>query len=187
MNKNDLRYRTTEKLICDAYIKLSNEKNGNKITVTELVKEANINRGTFYLHYQDVNEVCKDIADKFLKECLRIINHDGDISLNKEAILNTLKYIKENKNYVNFIIQDNFKSFISKGIVDYIKNEIIKKYKLVLDFDEEKMKPIVTYMVFGSVALIVDWAKNDYEDQIETIAESLSVSNETIIKNFFLK
>ena len=88
---------------------------------------------------------------------------------------------------MNFIIQDNFKSFISKGIVDYIKNEIIKKYKLVLDFDEEKMKPIVTYMVFGSVALIVDWAKNDYEDQIETIAESLSLSNETIIKNFFLK
>lgn len=187
MNKNDLRYRATEKLICDAYIKLSNNNNGSKITVTDLVNEAHINRGTFYLHYENVDDVCKDIANRFLNECIDILLLDGELSLKKEYITNILDYIKNNKNYVNFIIQDKFKTFIADKIIEFVKDEIIKKYSKILNFKEEDVKPLVTYMVFGSVALIIGWAKEDYKTPIDKIAELLSEVNEISIKCFFLK
>ena len=39
---------------------LSEKKEINKISVTELVKRADINRGTFYSHYDDVYSVAED-------------------------------------------------------------------------------------------------------------------------------
>ncbi|MGM9874119.1 MAG: TetR/AcrR family transcriptional regulator [Bacilli bacterium] len=187
MNKNDLRYKTTEKLICDAYIKLSNESEDKKITVTDLVKEAQINRGTFYLHYQNVDDVCKDISDKFLTKCIEILSSDGELNLKKERIESILKYLKNNKNYVNFIIQDKFKTFIADSIVEYVTKEFVKKFSQILNFKEDEVKPVVIYMVYGSVALIVDWAKNDYEGSLSQIADALRITNGLAIKNFFLK
>ena len=46
----------TRNLIRDTFAELLYEKkNINKITVTELVQRADINRSTFYSHYDDVH------------------------------------------------------------------------------------------------------------------------------------
>ena len=52
----------TRNLIRDTFAELLYEKkNINKITVTELVQRADINRSTFYSHYDDVRHVAEDI------------------------------------------------------------------------------------------------------------------------------
>ena len=52
--KQDLRVVKTEKSIKKAFSKLILEKPLDKITVTELASLAEINKGTFYLHYADI-------------------------------------------------------------------------------------------------------------------------------------
>lgn len=50
----------TRNLIRDTFAELLYEKkNINKITVTELVQRADINRSTFYSHYDDVRVFVK--------------------------------------------------------------------------------------------------------------------------------
>ena len=41
-------------LIADAFIKLSKEKNIDKITVKDIVDECGISRQSFYYHFQDI-------------------------------------------------------------------------------------------------------------------------------------
>ncbi|OIK22644.1 TetR/AcrR family transcriptional regulator [Bacillus amyloliquefaciens] len=53
----DKRKRRTQKLILDTFFMLLNEKPFDKITVNQISKLADINRGTFYLHYQDKYEL----------------------------------------------------------------------------------------------------------------------------------
>ena len=50
----DRRTKRTKKLLTDAFITLLSTKNLNEITIKELCDTADINRGTFYLHYQDL-------------------------------------------------------------------------------------------------------------------------------------
>ena len=58
----------TRNLIRDTFAELLYEKkNINKITVTELVQRADINRSTFYSHYDDVRHVAEDIKAETLK------------------------------------------------------------------------------------------------------------------------
>ena len=47
----------SRRLIREAYTQLLKEKNLQKITVTDIVTRAEINRATFYAHYPDVRGV----------------------------------------------------------------------------------------------------------------------------------
>lgn len=51
----------SKKLITDALVALLDEKPLDKITVTDIVKKADINRGTFYAHYANVGDVVNSI------------------------------------------------------------------------------------------------------------------------------
>ena len=66
--KSDLRVTKTRRLIKSAFLELVQAKPVQKITVTELAKQAEISKGTFYLHYLDIydlyNQMVKETAAK---------------------------------------------------------------------------------------------------------------------------
>ena len=51
----DRRTRYTRRLIQDTLLALMDKKPFSRVTVTELCRHAEINRGTFYLHYLDLD------------------------------------------------------------------------------------------------------------------------------------
>lgn len=65
-SKTDLRIIKTRRAISNALIELLQKKGINKITVAELSQKAEINKGTFYLHYVDIY----DLYQKALQEHL---------------------------------------------------------------------------------------------------------------------
>ena len=54
----------SRKLINEALADLLQEKPLDKITVTDVVNRANINRGTFYAHYADIPDVIEHLVDR---------------------------------------------------------------------------------------------------------------------------
>lgn len=62
--RNDLRVVKTENAIRGAFVSLLGERPFEKITVTDILKRALINRKTFYAHYDDKF----DLADKMTEE-----------------------------------------------------------------------------------------------------------------------
>ncbi len=56
----------SRKLIRQAFFELLKEKNFEKITVTDIVKKAEVNRSTFYAHYPDVMGVVEEIQAEIL-------------------------------------------------------------------------------------------------------------------------
>ena len=57
MNTRDLRVIKTQRAIHDAFLSLLRTKPLAKISVTELARIAEINKGTFYLHYRDIYDL----------------------------------------------------------------------------------------------------------------------------------
>ena len=66
--KQDHRTRYTRQTIKDTFLELLTQKSFTKITVTEICKNAEINRGTFYLHYYDIHDVLSDIFDDMTQD-----------------------------------------------------------------------------------------------------------------------
>ena len=64
----------------------------NKVTVTDLVKTADITRGSFYTHYDNIYDVAKDILDETLNILINNINE-------LQTLENIDKYFSEIINY----------------------------------------------------------------------------------------
>ena len=81
--KKDKRIRKTEEALLEAYVELAKLRNPEKITVASLCRQADINRGTFYRHYQDLPDflaamdswIVEDIITSILKNPPRTLGH----------------------------------------------------------------------------------------------------------------
>lgn len=64
--KADRRARYTRGVIREAFFKLLKEKGFARVSVADLCREADISRGTFYLHYEDKYELVRALIDEAL-------------------------------------------------------------------------------------------------------------------------
>ena len=64
----DLRIQKTLRNIRKAFIELAKEKPIDSITVKELCERALINKATFYLHFENLNELITIFEDEYVKD-----------------------------------------------------------------------------------------------------------------------
>ena len=60
--------RNTKRRLRESLIKLVGRKPLSAVTVSELTEDADVNRSTFYFHYQDVNAMIKEMEDQFISD-----------------------------------------------------------------------------------------------------------------------
>lgn len=68
--KSDLRIVKTKRAIMNALTDLLKAKSIGKITVTELAQRAEIKKGTFYLHYQDIYDLYEEALQHYLESVI---------------------------------------------------------------------------------------------------------------------
>ena len=66
--KTDLRVVKTKRRIKEVFNELLIKKDVKKISVTELSRMAEINKGTFYLHYKDIYELYAEVLQDKVNE-----------------------------------------------------------------------------------------------------------------------
>ena len=140
----DYRYRRTEKHIIEACIKLGEKKDIYSLTVTEIAKEAEINRITFYSHYENIDALFDHLEDLYIKEGFKKLAPFSDLVHNPEAYLK--RNIDTYKNYPVKIFDNSSKrvEFTQKAI-HCIIDEVIRECH---NHDEEFKKKI-TFIVNG--------------------------------------
>ena len=97
--KNNQRTRLSKLLFKNALMDLLKEKGSvAKISVRELCDRAELNRSTFYAHYNEPNDLLTEIENEILQsteEHLRKIGEENDAGAHK-YLHSFLKYIREN-------------------------------------------------------------------------------------------
>ncbi len=131
--------RKTKKLIQNTFLELLNEKKElNKISVTELVKRAEITRSTFYTHYESIYEVAQEYEDQAIE-----LLHFNDDDLNSiEEIENyfddIIRYLKEN--------EETYKMLLSANETFYFLQKLQKKAYQKLTFSLKKVIKTNSYL-----------------------------------------
>ncbi len=101
------RKTQTKATIKKIFTKLLIDKGLNSLTVSDITRLANINRGTFYLHYLDKydllekleNEIISDLTEILLKDSENYLNNPIEI-IPYSSILNALYYVKEDFEFI---------------------------------------------------------------------------------------
>lgn len=85
--KTDLRIVKTKKRIKQVFLELIEKKELKKITVTEIARTAEINKGTFYLHYKDIYELYAEVLMEEINNCVDNISYFDEFFSDPEAFL----------------------------------------------------------------------------------------------------
>ena len=93
MKKEDLRVIKTKQAIKESFIELVEVRGYNRVSVTDIIKKANINRNTFYLHYENkddlvrkIIEECSDRAKQVITENKELLTKIAEALLEKEVL-----------------------------------------------------------------------------------------------------
>ena len=73
--KLDRRTRYTRQIIRETLLELMGERPFSRVTVTEICRRAELNRGTFYLHYLDLDDVLDDILTEMMGDTASALDH----------------------------------------------------------------------------------------------------------------
>lgn len=93
--KNNLRYKMSSEKIETAFLTLMLKNKYEEINISDVCKEAKINRSTFYCHYDDINDLVVKIENKFSNGLANIFNY-GTRQTN-EAFEEMFEFIEKNK------------------------------------------------------------------------------------------
>jgi len=84
--KMDRRQLRTKQLLRKALMELIEEKGAEDITVTDIANRADINRGTFYLHYRDASDMLTQIKEEVFEKLMALLRQLDIIEMMGYAI-----------------------------------------------------------------------------------------------------
>lgn len=186
--KNNQRTRLSKMLLKNALMDLLREKgNIGKISVRELCDAAELNRSTFYAHYNEPKDLLAELENELLQSTkvhLEKIGAENDSGAHK-YLLSFLKYIKQNDKTFRTLLVDTtdpeFRSrFMQQSIIQFIQN-------LEMTLPEEIEQYVYSYILNGSTGIIVQWIRSDYKADENTICELLFSINRSALINLDIK
>lgn len=83
----DLRFVKNRTALQRAFIDLTLEKQSTRITVKELAERANVNRMTFYAHYDAVSDILLELLDEMTAELMEANIEVSGLKADVEALL----------------------------------------------------------------------------------------------------
>ena len=185
--KNNQRTRLSKLLFKNALMDLLKEKGSvAKISVRELSDQAELNRSTFYAHYNQPNDLLMEIETELLdatEEHLKKIGEENDAGAHK-YILSFLQYIKQNDKQFRTLLIDSadpeFRSrFMQQSIIQFVEN-------LRIELPKELEQYIFSYILNGSTGIIIQWIGSDYAVIENVIVNLLFLINQSALVNFNL-
>ncbi|MGB5824691.1 MAG: TetR/AcrR family transcriptional regulator [Proteocatella sp.] len=185
--KMDRRIRKTRNNLKLSLSELMCEKDFKDITVKDIADRADINRGTFYLHYKDTYDLLEKIENGILMEfqdmidtyrpptpvttLLPILEPIADYILDNQEVCRSMFRNKSNMNFIH-----KFRKLISENGASFIKEKFPSYNKEIYEF-------YFTFISFGILGQIKHWfdtdlhlPKKDFVEMVDKIITSAAAS-----------
>ena len=186
LNKSESKYYNTACLMDEALILLLEKKEYSFITIKEICEKAGVNRSTFYLHYETIddllsecieyvgNKVNKKFGDKVInKQVVKNSKLEDLLLITPEYLLSYLEFLKENK-AIYKIAYSQPNVLHEQSVVNHLYKNI---FEPILDrflVPKNEQKYMMSFYLSGMGALMRDWIKNDCKEEIQIIANILT-------------
>lgn len=169
----DRRVKYTKKVIKDTFLKLLDEKDIKKITVSEICKLSDINRATFYRYYLDVFDLLDSIEEEFVNELKTAYKpNKDDTKTIYEFSKALLTVFLENKELVKILFNTNNNLSFLNDILEIAYTRCKERWEKDLpNLSQEDMEYASIFIFNGALGVLNFWVKNDFDKNIDEISE----------------
>lgn len=167
--------RNTKRKLRDGLLQLLEEKPINEISVKELTEKVDVNRGTFYFHYEDIFGLLQSIENDFFDQFDLRLSVNPDTISNEEFFpyLNTIfSFVSENGTFCRIMLGKHG----DIQFVERIKNRIDTQcshfwLKYSSDPTMDRYEMYNAFIINGCVGMIQQWLNVSTSLTVEDITE----------------
>ncbi|MBZ2204416.1 MAG: TetR/AcrR family transcriptional regulator [Lentilactobacillus hilgardii] len=167
----DRRQRKTKTSIQEALIQFLQKKPLNKISVAEIVHEADISRSTFYLHYDDLYDLYDQLNNHFLDglfESFETYYPTMQTESYFELAQRLINYIDKNKTLFSIFIKEN-----TVSVVNRLSNIFVDKVMQFEKINKDDLQGYyeIVWSVRGMMGIVIEWTQHDMKPDKDDFIE----------------
>jgi AcrR family transcriptional regulator len=174
--------RNTKRRLREGLLQLLEEKPINEISVKELTELVDVNRGTFYFHYQDIYDLLRDMEqdffdnfDRTLSENTPALDEDGFPILDAEGapyLHAIFSFVDANRSFCRIMLSPHG----DMKFVELVKERIDRQCRffwqlLAPGADEAQSGIYNAFLINGLIGLIREWVNDRRNMSVESISE----------------
>ena len=167
--KNNRRTQMTRLLLKTALKELMQEKAFSQITIKDICTQADLNRTTFYLHYNDQLNLLTDLENEVCEKTLEYLKNVKPAADAPGMIEAFLRYVQENASLFRVL-------FFNAGGEDFrsrfIQNSMAAlRFNIPVSCAPEEEPYVLRFLMEGSIHMIMEWIKEDFNLTPRQLAE----------------
>lgn len=164
----------SRRLIRQAFVELLQEKELQKITVADIVKRAEINRSTFYVHYPDVRGLVEVIENEIIDEMMVVLgtfDYESFFENPTAPLLCTSHFLGEKQDFYRALLKSKdsvpFLEKLKEIFIHYMKNDT----SIPKEIRESKSFSIrISSLAGGLSNPYLEWFRGELDCTLEDIA-----------------
>ena len=171
----DRRVRKTRRQLRECLITLLKEKKVQDITVRELTDMADLNRGTFYLHYKDVFDLLEKTEAELQEDFNQLVcKHDAvDLKQRPSVIFNEIySLVYDNADLIEILLGENGDLNFVNRLKQLIREKCLKDWMEVFrSGNAAAFDAFFSFIVSGCIRLVQYWLQTGLKETPEQMAK----------------
>ena len=187
----DRRVRKTRRQLRECLITLLKEKKVQDITVRELTDMADLNRGTFYLHYKDVFDLLEKTEAELQEDFNQLVcKHDAvDLKQRPSVIFNEIySLVYDNADLIEILLGENGDLNFVNRLKQLIREKCLKDWMELFRpgagggrqtsrssqntlLDDSAFEAYYSFTVTGCIGLVQYWLQTGLKETPEQMAK----------------
>ena len=171
MNRSESKYFNTAKKMDQAFIDLLSKKDIEYITVKDICAKAGVNRSTFYLHYETIQDLLDECLEHLNKEFLSYFaprDRAEEVFMSEKFLKPYLTYIKENKR-IYLMTLKNSKVLNLDSNKENMFIHIVEPVMAKRNIPQDQRRYMFSFYLDGIMSIIRLWLKEDCTKSIDEI------------------
>lgn len=181
----DRRVRKSKRAIKLAFIQLLKENNLDRITIQQISDLADVNRGTFYLNYEDKYALLDEMEKEQIEEIKKFVDiRKMDLSTKtsdtfiddfaNKIIKNVIRHIEHNIEFYQIILNLERKSQIEEQLAEIVRSNLkhlIGEKDHVFGIPENYY---LSYVIGSLMSMIKYWVSDENRVSVDELVNYVS-------------
>ncbi len=173
MVESNQRVVVTKRMLKEGLMRLLKDKPLDKISITELCREAGINRTTFYRHYEWPRDVLTEMQNEFFEETLEHFQNPLTVSDVERLFVCLSENAELVKSFFQYNSDADWMNIFSQIYSSFPRKRMMKAFQ---NLDENSAELLHAYLSGGAYFLARKWILDDIPmSPKEVAAVALSV------------
>ena len=184
MNKSESKYFNTAIRFNKALLSLLETKSFEYITISEICAKAEVNRSTFYLHYDNTTDLLQETISYVLSSFSSYFSVDAhsviakfahceldDLIYIKEQYLHPyLSFVKENQRIFSAVLS-HLQTFDANAVFQRLFDNIFAPILDRFHYPKDDQHYVMMFYLNGITAIVMEWLKDNCSKSIEEISQ----------------